>query len=95
MPNGFTRYTARSFAFGPNDLSFVNADAGKDIYGHRPGHPEMEKTKSFTLLGPRYLATYSLLMKLTTLDFVVFYHAHSPKKRFGTKNRLSERMSIF
>lgn len=36
---------------GPNDLSFINADAWKDIYGHRPGKSEMEKDKKFYLNG--------------------------------------------
>jgi cytochrome P450 len=36
---------------GPNDLSFINADAWKDIYGHRPGRPELEKDKKFYLNG--------------------------------------------
>ncbi|RFU30817.1 hypothetical protein B7463_g5524, partial [Scytalidium lignicola] len=32
---------------GPNQLSFTNADAWKDIYGHRQGKPEMDKDRKF------------------------------------------------
>jgi cytochrome P450 len=31
----------------PDELSFQNADAWKDIYGHRPGLPEMVKDRRF------------------------------------------------
>lgn len=36
----------------PDELSFISADASKDIYGHRPGHPEMAKDRRFYENGP-------------------------------------------
>jgi len=35
----------------PDELSYNSADAWKDIYGTRPGHPEMPKDKKFYVNG--------------------------------------------
>ena len=36
----------------PNELSFIEADAWFDIYGHRPGHPEFTKNPIWTEKTP-------------------------------------------
>jgi cytochrome P450 len=53
--HGRLPYTLREFhakygdvvRIAPSELSFNNAEAWKDIYGHRVGHPQMAKDKAF------------------------------------------------
>jgi hypothetical protein len=67
--------TARIIAFhkeysdvirtGPDRLSFINADAFKDIYGHRQGRPNMGKDMKFYGKPPR--EAWNLLMQMTRI----------------------------
>ena len=34
----------------PNELTFTDPQAWKDIYGHRQGHPQFHKDRKSTLL---------------------------------------------
>lgn len=37
----------------PNELTFTDPQAWKDIYGHRQGHPQFHKDRKLQLVYPR------------------------------------------
>ena len=46
----------------PNELSFIDPEAWRDIYGHRQGHPQFHKDRTYWALSFTFI---SLLPGLT------------------------------